>query len=233
MAPLTAGFRGESAALRALRPLVFRELDARRKLLFHEDEQGNISRRFIWPDAPARGHDPRNGREPAAQSPLKGSVAVCGLMFLSAFLFWLMLAFTRRAAKSTRFRRSFLSGLISLVGWLLVGGCTDFPLPLREACGEPEQVVYGTPQRELEYMATCSTGRASDWQVSRPLKFDRRMVPRLFTAFRPRALLCWSRLPGSASASVSVLLEFAFLHRYCGLAHHQVLKERRESSCRR
>jgi CubicO group peptidase (beta-lactamase class C family) len=144
---LTAGFRGEPRRYVPEGPLVFRELDGRRKLLFHEDEQGNISQVYMA-DVPAAAMI----RETGVNQPRyhQGLVAVCGLMFLSAFLFWPVLAFTRRGAKSTRFRRSFLSGLISLVGWLLSAAALIFLGALVWGLREPEQVVYGTP-RELEY----------------------------------------------------------------------------------
>jgi hypothetical protein len=68
----------------------------------------------------------------------QGLLAGCALLLLTAFAFWPVLAFARRGSKSSRFKRSFLSGLIFLVG--LAWGLRD-----------PEQVVYGTP-REVEYL---------------------------------------------------------------------------------
>ncbi len=72
------------------------------------------------------------------------------MVFLSAFLFWPVLAFARRGSKSTRFRRSFLSGLISFCGWLLSAAALAFIGALVWELRAPDQVVYGTP-RELEY----------------------------------------------------------------------------------
>jgi CubicO group peptidase (beta-lactamase class C family) len=144
---LTAGFRGEPRRYVPEGPLVFHELDGRRKLIFHEDEQGNISQVYMA-DVPAAAMI----RETGVNQPRyhQGLGAACGLVFLSAFLFWPVLAFARRGTKSTRFRRSFLSGLISFFGWLLSAAALVFMGALAWGLREPEQVVYGTP-RELEY----------------------------------------------------------------------------------
>ncbi len=144
---LTAGFSGEPRRYVAEGPLVFRELDGRRKLVFHEDEQGNISQIYLA-DVPAVALI----RDTGVNQPRyhQGLAAACGLVFLSAFLFWPVLAFARRGSKSTRIRRSFLSGLLSFCGWLLSAASLAFLGALVWGLREPEQVVYGTP-RELEY----------------------------------------------------------------------------------
>jgi CubicO group peptidase (beta-lactamase class C family) len=144
---LTAGFSGEPRRYVPDGPLVFRELDGRRKLLFHEDEQGNISQIYLT-DVPATALIRETGvNQPRYHQEL---AAACGLVFLSAFVFWPVLAFARRGTKSTRFRRSFVSGLISFFGWLLSAAALAFLGALVWGLREPEQVVYGTP-RELEY----------------------------------------------------------------------------------
>ncbi len=144
---LTAGFSGEPRRYAPEGPLVFRELDGRRKLVFHEDEQGNISQIYLA-DVPAVALIRDTGINQVRFH--QGLAAFCGVVFLSAFLFWPVLAFARRGSKSTRFRRSFLSGLISFCGWLLSAAALAFIGALVWELRAPDQVVYGTP-RELEY----------------------------------------------------------------------------------
>ncbi|HEV8066905.1 MAG TPA: serine hydrolase [Planctomycetaceae bacterium] len=129
-------------------PLVFRELDGRRKLIFHEDDQGHITQIYLA-DVPAVALI----RETGVNQPRyhQGLLAACATLFLTAFVFWPVLAFARRGSKATRFPRSFLSGLISFVGWLLSAACLVFLFGLVWGLRDPEQVVYGTP-REIEYL---------------------------------------------------------------------------------
>ena len=118
------------------------------KLIFHEDDQGHITQVYLA-DVPAVALI----RETGVNQPRhhQGLLAACAALFLTAFVFWPVLAFARRGSKSTRFPRSFLSGLISFVGWLLSAACLVFLFGLVWALRDPEQVVYGTP-REVEYL---------------------------------------------------------------------------------
>ncbi|HEV7999044.1 MAG TPA: serine hydrolase [Planctomycetaceae bacterium] len=145
---LSAGFGSESRRYAQIEPLIFRELDGRRKLVFHEDEGGQITQ-IYFADVPAVALT----RESALNRPRyhQGLVAGCAALFLSALLFWPVLAFARRGSKSTRFRRSFVSGLFSVFGWLLSAAGLTFLVGLGWGLSEPERVVYGTP-REIEYL---------------------------------------------------------------------------------
>ena len=129
-------------------PMVFRELDGRRKLIFHEDEQGRVTQIYLA-DVPAVALIRETGLDRPRYHQIL--IATCAGLFLTAVLFWPVLAFARRGAKSTRFRRSFFSGLISLVGWLLSVACLVFLAGFVWGLREPEQIVYGTP-REVDYL---------------------------------------------------------------------------------
>jgi CubicO group peptidase (beta-lactamase class C family) len=145
---LTAGFSGEPRRYVQIEPLVFQERDGHRKLVFHEDEDGRITQ-IYFADVPAVALVRETGfNQPRFH---QGLAAICAALFLSAFLFWPVLAFARRGSKATRFRRSFLSGLFSFLGWLLSAAAIAFLGGLAWELREPEQVVYGTP-RELQYV---------------------------------------------------------------------------------
>jgi hypothetical protein len=145
---LSAGSMAESRRYVQLEPLIFRELDGRRKLIFHEDDQGKITHIF-FADVPAVALI----RETSVNRPRyhQGLLAGCAVLFLTAFFYWPVLAFARRGSKSTRFRRSFASGLISFVGWLLSVACLAFLAGLAWGLHDAEQIVFGTP-REVEYL---------------------------------------------------------------------------------
>ncbi|HET6326017.1 MAG TPA: serine hydrolase, partial [Planctomycetaceae bacterium] len=145
---LSAGFGPESRRYAQVEPLIFRELDGRRKLVFHEDEGGQITQAY-FADVPAVALT----REPLLDRPRyhQGLVGICAALFLSALLFWPVLAFARRGSKSTRFRRTFVSGLFSSLGWLLSAVALSFLVGLAWGLSEPERVVFGTP-REIEYL---------------------------------------------------------------------------------
>jgi hypothetical protein len=144
---LSAG-AGEARRFVQIEPLVFRELDGRRKLIFHEDDQGHVTHIFLA-DVPAVALIRETGlNQPRLH---QGLLAGCAALFLTAFVFWPVLAFARRGSKSTRFKRSFLSGLISVVGWLLSAACLAFLAGFAWGLRDAEQVVYGTP-REVEYL---------------------------------------------------------------------------------
>jgi CubicO group peptidase (beta-lactamase class C family) len=145
---LSAGFGAEARRYVQIEPLVFREQDGRRKIVFHEDDGGQITQIYLA-DVPAVALI----RESTLDQPRyhQWLAGVCTALFLTAFLFWPVLAFARRGSKSTKIRRSFVSGLLSFVGWLLSAACLIFMVGLAWGLREPEQVVYGTP-REIEYL---------------------------------------------------------------------------------
>jgi CubicO group peptidase (beta-lactamase class C family) len=128
-------------------PLVFKEVGGHRKIVFHEDGQGKVDEIFLA-EVPAIAGVRETGLDrPDVNQGLLGG---CLFLFATALVFWPVLAFARRGSKSTRFRRSFASGLISCIGWLLSAACLIFVGGLAWGMREPEQIVYGT-SREVEY----------------------------------------------------------------------------------
>jgi CubicO group peptidase (beta-lactamase class C family) len=151
---LSAGSSSEPRRFVQVEPLVFRELDGRRKLVFHEDDQGKVTQIYLA-DVPAVAFV----RESSLDRPTyhQGLLAACTVLFITAFLFWPVLAFARRGSKSTRFRRSILSGLISSFGWLLAATCLFVLVGFAWGARDTEQVIYGTP-RELQYVLLVPQG---------------------------------------------------------------------------
>jgi CubicO group peptidase (beta-lactamase class C family) len=97
-------------------PLVFRERDGPRKVVFQEDKNGNIARLFLA-DAPAVSAVRRQWYE--KRDVHVGLLAGCAAVFASALLFWPALAFTVRGGSSPKIKRNWHSGLLSCLGWLL------------------------------------------------------------------------------------------------------------------
>jgi CubicO group peptidase (beta-lactamase class C family) len=140
---------GEDARRYAqVEPLVFQEVGGRRKVVFHEDDQGRITDVFLAAVPAIAGVRQTGLDDPRLH---QGVLAGCVFLFATALVFWPVLAFARRGSKSIRFRRSFLSGLISCIAWLLSAASLIFLCGLLWGLHEPEQVVYGTP-REIEYL---------------------------------------------------------------------------------
>jgi hypothetical protein len=79
-----------------------------------------------------------------------GLLGACVVLFATAFFFWPVLGFSLRGMQSRQNRRTALSGLISLVGWLLAATCLGFVGAFLIAVSDPEKIVYGT-SRALSY----------------------------------------------------------------------------------
>jgi CubicO group peptidase (beta-lactamase class C family) len=139
---------GDPRRYAQVEPLVYQEVGGRRKVVFHEDGEGRITDLY-FASVPALAAV----RETGIDQPRLhlGVLAGCVLLFLTALVFWPVLAFARRGSKSTRFKRTFVSGLMSVIGWLLSAASLGFLGGVAWALPEPDQVVYGTP-KELQYV---------------------------------------------------------------------------------
>jgi hypothetical protein len=139
---------GEPRRYVQVEPLVFQEVDGRRKVVFHEDDQGRITQVY-FAAVPAMAAV----RETGLDQPLvhKVLLAVCSVLFLTALFFWPALAFSMRGMKSNKIRRTPVSGLLTFVGWLLSFACLGFVVAFLATASDPTKIVFGTP-REMQYV---------------------------------------------------------------------------------
>jgi CubicO group peptidase (beta-lactamase class C family) len=121
-------------------PLVFRELDGPRQIVFQEDKNGNIA--YLFPaDAPAvstvrqKWYEQRNVH--------LGLLAGCVAVFASALLFWPALAFAVRGSDSPKIKRNWRSGLLSCLAGLLSIVSLGFAAGGAYFLSEPEEIVFG------------------------------------------------------------------------------------------
>jgi CubicO group peptidase (beta-lactamase class C family) len=131
-----------------IEPLVFQEVGGRNKVVFHEDDQGRITQLYVssFPVIAAV-------RQSGLDQPRlhQGLLGACTVLFVTALLFWPALAFSMRGWRSSKIRRTPLSGLISVAGWLLALACVAFLAGLVVVASDPNKIVYGTP-REMQYL---------------------------------------------------------------------------------
>jgi CubicO group peptidase (beta-lactamase class C family) len=134
-------------------PLVFRELDGPRKIVFQEDKNGNIAYLFLA-DAPAVSAVRRQWYEQrdVHLGLLAGSVAV----FASAMLFWPALAFTVRGSNSPKIKRNWRSALLSCLAWLTSVVSLGFTAGVAYVLvADPEEIAFGlTPGLKMLLAAT-------------------------------------------------------------------------------
>jgi CubicO group peptidase (beta-lactamase class C family) len=145
---VSAGMGADSRRYVQVEPLVFRELDGRRKLVFHADDDGQIAQLYMA-DVPAVAFVRETG---LAQPRVHEWLAeACVGLFASSLLFWPVLAFSGRGLKSPKILRTPVSGLFSCVGWLLAAAALLFTAGLVWGASDPQRLVYGTP-REMRYL---------------------------------------------------------------------------------
>jgi CubicO group peptidase (beta-lactamase class C family) len=139
---------GEPRRYAQIEPLVFQEVGGRRKVVFHEDDQGRITQFYVSP-FPVIAAVRQSGLDQPRLH--QGLLAACTVLFLTSLLFWPALAFSMRGWRSSKIRRSPLSGVISVAGWLLAVACLAFLAGVVVVASDPNQIVYGTP-REAQYL---------------------------------------------------------------------------------
>jgi hypothetical protein len=121
-------------------PLIYRELDGQRKLVFQEDKAGNIEYAF-FSDQPAFSAVRKRWYElHDVQMELLGGISA---VFSSALFFWPALAFTVRGRYSPEIKRNWRSGALSCLGWLLSGVSLGFVVGLTFVIADPNEITFG------------------------------------------------------------------------------------------
>jgi CubicO group peptidase (beta-lactamase class C family) len=137
---LTLSMMGNSRRFVEVDPLVFRELDGPRRVVFQEDKNGNIA--YLFPaDAPAVSFVRRRWYE--TQAVHLGVPLACLGLFASALLIWPPLAFTVRGGNCPKIRRNRPSGWLSCLAWLLSVTCIGFAAGVGYVLTDSEEIGFG------------------------------------------------------------------------------------------
>jgi CubicO group peptidase (beta-lactamase class C family) len=140
---LTISAGGKARRYVEVEPLVFREIDGPRKVVFQE-ENGNV--RYLFPaEAAAVSAERRQWYELSAVQwgLVGGSVGV----FLSALLFWPAIAFAVRGGYAPKVRRNWRSGVLTCLAWLLSIVSIAFAAGMAYVLSDPNEIVFGlTPE---------------------------------------------------------------------------------------
>jgi CubicO group peptidase (beta-lactamase class C family) len=124
-------------------PLVFQQLDGTKRLVFRADEKGNIT--HLFPAyAAAVAFERQEWYERLDFH--KALLAATTLLFASALFFWPAIAFSMRGLTAPTIRRTPVSGLASLTGFLLSAACLAVLVGVLIGLQEPDEVAFGTPQ---------------------------------------------------------------------------------------
>jgi hypothetical protein len=121
-------------------PLVYREVDGPRKVVFQEDQQGNVTSMF-FADAPAVAAARRPWYK--LQDVHLGLLSGCSLLFASALFFWPALGFTVRGGGSPKIKRNWRSGMLSGLAWLLSIVSLGFLVGVGYVLIDPNEIVFG------------------------------------------------------------------------------------------
>jgi CubicO group peptidase (beta-lactamase class C family) len=137
---LTIGRGDRSGRFVEVEPLVFREIDGPRKVVFKKDDKGRITNLFLS-EVPAVSTIRRDWYEltPVQFGLLGGSVAV----FLSALLYWPVLAFAGRGLESARIRRTWFSAFLSCLAWISCAVCVGLLVGIGLAMQDPNEIAFG------------------------------------------------------------------------------------------
>jgi CubicO group peptidase (beta-lactamase class C family) len=122
-------------------PLVYRQLDGPRRIVFRED--GGRVRYLFLADAPPVSAVRREWYDSSLANwcLLGGSVAV----FASALFAWPAIGFSVRGLQSPRIRRTWFSGVLSCVAWLLSVAAIGFTGGLVYVLRDPNEIAFGLP----------------------------------------------------------------------------------------
>jgi CubicO group peptidase (beta-lactamase class C family) len=123
-------------------PLVFQQLDGTRRLVFRADEKGNITHLFpAYAAAVAFEHHEWYQRLDFQMLLL----AVTAALFASALVIWPVIAFSIRGLAAPTIRRTRVSALASLIGFLLSATCLAVLVGILIGLQEPDEIAFGTP----------------------------------------------------------------------------------------
>jgi CubicO group peptidase (beta-lactamase class C family) len=127
-------------------PLVFRELDGPRTMVFQEDESGRVRHLFSGEFAPIASVR----REWYERSELHGGVIAASLVvFLSALVFWPVIAFCLRGLETPTIKRSTFSTSLSWAGWLLSAVSLGWVIAVAVVCSDPTDAIAFGASPEL------------------------------------------------------------------------------------
>jgi hypothetical protein len=123
-------------------PLVFRELDGSRKVVFKEDDKGRVL--YLFPaDAPPFSAIRREWYERSVLH--AGLAAGCLAILASALFFWPVIAFSVRGLSSPQINRTRFSGVLSCLGWCSGLVSLGVVVGLAVALSEPNEIAFGVP----------------------------------------------------------------------------------------
>jgi CubicO group peptidase (beta-lactamase class C family) len=123
-----------------IEPYVFREQDGRRKVVFQEDDSGRVRYLFLA-DVPVIAAERRAlyERSVVHWGVLAGSLT----LFLTALLFWPVVAFSVRGLSSPKIKRTLFSAFLSILAWLLSAVSIGFTAGLLVVMLDPNEIVFG------------------------------------------------------------------------------------------
>jgi CubicO group peptidase (beta-lactamase class C family) len=120
-------------------PLVYREQDGTRRVVFKED---NGQPRYLFlADVPMLSAERRSwyDRSAVQWGILGGSIAV----FVSALLFWPVIAFAVRGLQGEHIKRTWLSGVLTCLAWLSSLAAVGFAVTLVIVLQDPNELAFG------------------------------------------------------------------------------------------
>jgi CubicO group peptidase (beta-lactamase class C family) len=123
-------------------PLVFQQLDGTRRLVFRADEKGNITHLFPAYAAAVAFERHEWYQRLDFQMLL---LAVTAALFASAIVIWPVIAFSIRGLAAPTIRRTRVSALASLIGFLLSATCLAVLVGVLIGLQEPDEIAFGTP----------------------------------------------------------------------------------------
>jgi CubicO group peptidase (beta-lactamase class C family) len=139
---LTIGTPGGSQRYVEVEPLVFRELDGTRKVVFQEGKDGHVLYAFLADVPPLSAVR----REWYDLSVVHWAILGVSLgIFATALLFWPTIAFSIRGLQSPRINRTRFSGLVSCLAWLLSVVSLAFVAAIVFILRDPSDIVFGVP----------------------------------------------------------------------------------------
>jgi CubicO group peptidase (beta-lactamase class C family) len=127
-----------------IEPYVFREVDGTRKAVFREDENGRVRHLFLADAAPLAAE-----RREWYESSLVHAILLGGsiVLFVSALLFWPPIAFSTRGLASPRITRTWVSGVLSCLAWVLSLAALVFAAGVAVALSDSNDIVFGLSPR--------------------------------------------------------------------------------------